>query len=115
PLWRLVAAVAGAEDDVILLSAIGEVLRLGADGEVRTVARRPGGHFHRTNLARGPDGRVYVSAGFHIRHGYPGRPGGEVSWVARDLGDPGGLAVDAGGAIYVAETALHRVIRIVPD
>jgi hypothetical protein len=35
-----------------------------------------------------------------------------VTVVARDLGDPEGIAVDAAGDLYVAENALHRVIRI---
>ena len=112
--WRFVAAVGGLEDDILLLNAVGEVLRLDGGGALRRIARLPGGHYHRTNLAVGPDGSVYVSAGFHIRHVYRVTPGGQVSWVARDLGDPGGLAVDAAGALYIAETALHRVIRIVP-
>jgi len=115
PPWRFVAAVAGAEDDVILLNAVGEVVRLDGSGTLRRVARLPAGHYHRTNMALGPDGSVFVSAGFHIRHVYRVAPGGQVSWVARDLGDPGGLAVDAAGVLYVAETALHRVIRLLPD
>jgi hypothetical protein len=52
PLWRLIS-VASAGDDLILLSAVGEVLRLGADGALRLVARLPAGHYHRTNLAVG--------------------------------------------------------------
>ena len=39
----------------------------------------------------------------------------ESSTIASDLGDPGGVAVDAEGRIYIAETALHRVIRVVPQ
>src|SRR5438552_14740790 len=41
-------------------------------------------------------------------------PGGAVTTVASELGDPGGVAVDDEGRIYIAETALHRVIRISP-
>jgi hypothetical protein len=41
-------------------------------------------------------------------------PEGAVSTVASELGDPGGVAVDAAGRIYVAETALHRIIRLAP-
>ena len=37
---------------------------------------------------------------------------GEVSTVASELGDPGGIVFDRSGALYVAETALHRIIRI---
>jgi uncharacterized protein YjiK len=34
--------------------------------------------------------------------------------VAANLGDPEGIAVDDAGDLYVAENALHRVIRIRP-
>ena len=76
PLWRLIS-VAPAGDDLILLSAVGEVLRLGADGALRLVARLPAGHYHRTNLAVGPDGSVYVCGGFHIRQIFRISPSGE--------------------------------------
>ena len=87
PLWRLIS-VASAGDDLILLSAVGEVLRLGPDGALRLVARLPAGHYHRTNLAIGPDGSVYVCGGFHIRQIFRISPSGEVSIVATELGDP---------------------------
>src|SRR5207247_2266580 len=59
-------------------------------------------------------GAVFVSRGFHIRELYRVSPAGVVTSIARDLGDPQGIAVDGSGALYVAETALHRIIRIVP-
>lgn len=111
PLWRLIS-VASAGDDLILLSAVGEVLRLGADGALRLVARLPAGHYHRTNLAVGPDGSVYVCGGFHIRQIFRISPSGEVSIVATELGDPGGIVLDGDGALYIAETAHHRILRI---
>ena len=110
--WRLIGVTA-VGDDLAFLSAVGEVLRLGSDGELRLVARLPSGHYHRTNLTSGRDGSIYVCGGFHIRQIYRIRPTGEVRIVASELGDPGGIVVD-GDALYVAETALHRVIRIVP-
>jgi len=111
PLWRLIS-VASAGDDLILLSAVGEVLRLGADGALRLVARLPAGHYHRTNLAVGPDGSVYVCGGFQIRQIFRVSPSGEVSIVATELGDPGGIVVDGDGALYIAETAHHRILRL---
>jgi hypothetical protein len=111
PLWRLIS-VASAGDDLILLSAVGEVLRLGADGALRLVARLPAGHYHRTNLAIGPDGSVYVCGGFQIRQIFRISPAGEVSIVASELGDPGGIVLDGHGALYIAETAHHRILRI---
>ena len=113
PEWTLIAVAAAPAGELVLLSSIGELLRLTASGELRRVGRLPPGHYHRTSMALGPDGSVYVSAGFHIRHVYRVHPAGRVESVARDLGDPGGLVVD-GDALYVAETALHRIIRILP-
>jgi hypothetical protein len=110
PLWRLIS-VASAGDDLILLSAVGEVLRLGADGALRLVARLPVGHYHRTNLAIGPDGSVYVCGGFQIRQVFRISPSGDVSIVATELGDPGGIVLD-GDALYIAETAHHRILRV---
>lgn len=114
PLVRFVSVAAvGSGDDVVLLDSLGQVFRLTA-GDLRHVVRLPAGHYHRTNLAVGPDGSVWISTGFHIRLLYRVAPAGAVEVVASELGDPGGIVVDAGGRTYVAETALHRVIRIVP-
>jgi hypothetical protein len=113
PLWRLIGVTA-AGDDLVFLSSIGEVFRLGSDGELLLIARLPAGHYHRTNLAIGPDGSVFVSGGFHIRQIFQISPAGQVSTVASELGDPGGVVLDREGALYVAETALHRIIRISP-
>lgn len=113
PLWRLIGVTAVGED-LVFLSAIGEVLRMGPEGGLRLMARLPAGHYHRTNLATGSDGSVYVCGGFQIRQIYRISPAGEVSIVARELGDPGGLVLDRDDTLYVAETALHRIIRIVP-
>ena len=95
-----------------MLSVVGEVFRLGADGELRLITRLPGGHYHRTNVTTGPDGSVFVCGGFHIRQIFRISPAGSVSIVASELGDPGGIVLDRAGALYVAETALHRIIRI---
>jgi hypothetical protein len=113
PPWRLISVTA-ADSAPVVLNAVGEVLRLESDGVLRRVARLPAGHYHRTNLAIGPDGSVFVCGGFHIRQIYRISPGGDVSIVASELGDPGGIVVDREGILYVAETALHRIIRIVP-
>ena len=113
PLWRLIG-VTPVGDDLVLLSAVGEVFRLGSDGELRLLARLPAGHYHRTNLAIGPDGSVFVCGGFQIRQIFRISPAGEVTTVASELGDPGGIVIDDTGALYVAETALHRIIRIIP-
>jgi sugar lactone lactonase YvrE len=81
---------------------------------LQRLARLPAGHYHRTNIALGPDGSAYVSSGFHIRGLYRITSSGVVTSIARELGDPAGIAIDREGAIYVAETALHRIIRLRP-
>ena len=111
PMWRLIG-VTSSGDGLIVLSAVGDVSTLGSDGDLRFIARLPVGHYHRTSLAMGPDGSVFVSGGFQIQKIYRVSPAGEVSTVASELGDPGGIVFDRAGALYVAETALHRIIRI---
>jgi hypothetical protein len=114
PLNKFIAVAARGGGELTVLSSVGEVFALSADGLLRRVTRLPSGHFNRTSMAAAPDGSVYVSSGFHIRQVYRVSPGGEVTSIARDLGDPQGVAVDPTGALYIAETALHRVIRLVP-
>lgn len=113
-LHRFIAVVPLGAGELGLLNSMGEVFILSPEGDLRRLARLPSGHFHRTNMALAPDGSVFVSSGFHIRELYRVSPAGLVTSVARNLGDPQGIAVDGAGALYVAETALHRIIRIVP-
>ena len=112
PLHRFVAVLPGARGEIALLNSIGEVFILSSEGSLRRLARLPSGHFHRASMAEGLDGSVFVSSGFHIRGLYRISLDGLVTSIARDLGDPQGIAVDRSGALYVAETALHRIIRI---
>lgn len=114
PMWRLIGVTATPGDDLVFLSSVGEVLRLGSDGELRLVVRLPAGHYHRTNLTTGPDGSIFVCAGYQIRQIFRISPAGKLSIVASELSDPGGIVLDPSGALYVAEAALHRVIRISP-
>jgi len=115
PMWRLIGATGTTGDDLVFLSSVGEVLRLAPDGELRLVVRLPAGHYHRTNLTSAPDGSIFVCAGYQIRKIFRISPAGRVSVVASELGDPGGIVLDAKGALYVPEAAVHRIIRIVPD
>ena len=112
PLNRFIAVAARSEGELALLTSVGELFLLSPEGRLRSVARLPSGHYHRTSMAVAPDGSVLVSSGFHIREVYRVSPAGIVTSVARDLGDPQGIAVDRTGALYIAETALHRIIRI---
>jgi hypothetical protein len=114
PLYRFISVSTTRPGVIVLLDSVGELFTLADDAVLRPLARLPAGHYHRTHMAVGPDGSVFVSSGFQIRQIFRVSPGGVVTVVARDLGDPEGIAVDDDGALYVAENALHRVIRIRP-
>ena len=114
PLSRFISIAPLPDEDLLLLDSLGQLFRLTPGVGVRRMARLPAGHYHRTNMALGPDGSVYVSSGFHIRGLYRISPSGVVTSIARELGDPAGIAIDREGAIYIAETALHRIIRLRP-
>jgi hypothetical protein len=114
PASRFVAAAAGPHNDIVVLDSLGDVVRLTPDGQRHLLARLGPGHYHRTNMAVAPDGTVVVSTGFHIRRLLSISPAGAIALIAADLGDPNGLAIDAAGAIYLAETAHHRILRLTP-
>jgi hypothetical protein len=112
PLYRFISVAAGPSGGVVLLDSVGQLFVLTPDHALRPLTRLPAGHYHRTNMAVGPDGSVLVSSGFHIRQVFRVSPTGTVTVVARSLGDPEGIVVSDDGDIFVAENALHRVIRI---
>ncbi len=114
PMLPRFISVATAGQELRLLGSLGEVFRLSAEGGLHLVARLPAGHYHRTNMAVGPDGAVFVNSGFHIRRLFRISAAGTVTTIASELGDPGGVVVDEAGSLFVAETALHRIIRISP-
>jgi NHL repeat-containing protein len=114
PLYRFISAATTSTGDIVLLDSVGQLFVLASDAVLRPLARLPAGFYHRTHMAVGPDGGVFVSSGFQIRQIFRVSPEGVVTVVARDLGDPEGIAVDDDGTLYVAENALHRVIRIRP-
>jgi len=114
PLYRFISTAITSSDTFILLDSVGQLFVLAPGGSPRLLARLPAGHYHRTHMAVGPDGSVFVSSGFQIRRIFRVSPARAVSVVAANLGDPEGIAVDDAGDLYVAENALHRVIRIRP-
>jgi sugar lactone lactonase YvrE len=61
-----------------------------------------------------PDGALLVSGGFHVGRIFRVRADGAVSTIAANLGDPEGIALDADGTLYVAESSFHRVVRLRP-
>jgi len=115
PLDRLISVAPLTDGALALLSSAGDVFILTPEGDLRHLARLPSGHYQRTNMAVAHDGSVFVSGGFHIRAIYRVSPAGVVTTIVQELGDPEGIAVDRAGVLYVAETSLHRIIRIVPS
>ena len=114
PLFQFISAATTSSDAIVLLDSAGELFTLTSGAGLRPLARLPAGYYHRTHMAVGPDGSVFVSTGFQIRQILQVSPAGDVTVVARDLADPEGIALDGAGNLYVAENALHRVIRIRP-
>ncbi len=112
PAPRFVAVAVSPGGEIVLLDSLGQVKRLTPDGQLHLLADLGSGHYHRTNMAVAADGTVVVSTGFHIRQLLGISPRGAVTTIAWDLGDPSGLVIDAAGAIYLAETAHHRILRI---
>jgi hypothetical protein len=112
PLYRFISVATLPSGGVVLLDSVGQIFVLTPDHELRLLARLPAGHYHRTHVAVAPDGSIFVSSGFHVRQIFRVSPAGTVSVVARNLGDPEGIAVNEAGDLFVAENALHRVIRI---
>ena len=112
-LPRFVSAADVGDGELALLASSGELYRLGADGVLAPFARLPLGQYQRTNMAAAPDGTLYVSGGFWVASVYRVTRDGTVSTVASRLGDPQGIAVDTNGDVYLAESALHRLVRLV--
>src|SRR5581483_1698280 len=90
--------------ELLLLTSVGELLRLRSDGTVTPFGRLPRGQYNRTNMVSTSDGTVYVSGGFHVGQVFRVSPEGEITVVASNLADPAGVAVDAHGALYIAES-----------
>jgi hypothetical protein len=111
-LPRLVSAADIGNGELALLASSGDLYRLGADGVLAPLSQLPRGQYQRTNMAAAPDGTLYVSGGFWVASVYRVTRDGALSTVASRLADPQGIAVDANGDVYLAESALHRIIRI---
>ena len=115
-LPRLISVAPLPSGELALLSSTGELFRLASTGALVPLTRLPPGHgqYNRINMVAGPDGSVFVSGGFHIARVFRVTPDGAVTTVASNLGDPEGIALDAEGYLYIAESAFHRVVRLRP-
>jgi hypothetical protein len=111
-LPRLVSAADLGHGELALLASSGELFRLGTDGTLAPLSRLPPGQYQRTNMAVGPDVTLYVSGGFWVASVYRVARDGTVSTIASRLADPQGIAVDVNGDVYLAESALHRIVRL---
>jgi hypothetical protein len=110
-LPRLVAAAPRGTDELAVLSSGGELYRLASDGRLTPLAALPRGQYLRVNMVSGPDGALYVSSGFWVMRLFRVDPDGTVRTLAEGLADPQGLAL-ADGQLYLAESALHRILRL---
>ena len=54
----------------------------------------------------------YVSGGFWVARLFRVAPDGSLATFAENLADPQGIALDWRGALYLAESALHRIVRL---
>lgn len=113
-LPRLISLAETTTGEIALLGSTGELFRLGTGGVLVSWARLPPGHgqYNRTNMIPAPDGGVFVSGGFHIGRIFRVSPHGEVETVVAGLADPEGIALDADGHLYVAESSFHRIVRL---
>jgi hypothetical protein len=110
-LPRLIA-VAPVGPDLVFLTSSGEMHRLDAGGRFAPFARLPRGQYNRVHMLAGPDGAVIVSGGFHVGRVFLVAADGAVSVLAANLADPEGIARDGRGRVYVAESSLHRIVRL---
>jgi len=110
-LPRLVAA-APLGDSLVVLSSGGALYRIGADLQLAPFATLPHGQYLRINIVTAPDGGLFVSGGFTVAMLFHVSLEGRVTTLAGPLGDPQGLALDTDGRLYVAESSLHRIVRL---
>jgi hypothetical protein len=109
-LPRLVA-VAAAGDDVVLTASSGVVYRLTGE-RLAPLAQLPRGQYLRINMVGGPDDSVFVSGGFSVGYIFQVARDGTVTQLPGPIGDPQGIAFDRRGYLYVAESSLHRILRL---
>jgi hypothetical protein len=107
----LVAAAPLGDEALAVLSSAGDLYRL-AEGRLRPLAALPRGQYIRVNMTAAPDGSLWISGGFWVARLFRVSADGVVSTVASGLADPQGLVLDGAGYLYLAESALHRILRV---
>ncbi len=108
----LTAVAPLANDALALLASSGELYRLRGDGTFALFTRLPSGQYNRTHMIAAPDGSLFVSGGFQMASVFRVSPSGAVTTLARGMADPEGIALDDRGHLYVAESSLHRIVRL---
>lgn len=111
-LPRLISVAPVGDDELVFLTSSGDMFRLDANGDFTALTRLPAGQYNRTNMVAAPRGAVFVSGGFHVGSVFHVAANGEVTTIATRLADPEGIAVDARGDVYVAESSFHRIVRV---
>ena len=110
-LPRLVA-VAPIGDELVMMASSGVVYRWNGTDRLTALATLPRGQYLRINMVAGRDGSVFVSGGFSVGYIFQVQRDGAVTTLPGPIGDPQGLALSDDGYLYVAESSLHRIIRL---
>ena len=111
-LPKLISVVPVGAEELVVLTSSGDLLRLTGAGTLAPFARLPRGQYNRTHMVAAPDGTILISGGFHVGRIFRVTPDGTVTVVATNLADPEGIALDARGHLYVAESSFHRIVRL---
>jgi hypothetical protein len=111
-LPKFISVVPVGSDEMVLLTSGGALYRLDGDRQLSPFTRLPRGQYTRTHMVTAPDGSIFVSGGFHVGTVFRVAPDGAVTVVASGLADPEGIALDARGNLYVAESSFHRIVRL---
>ena len=106
-----IVAVAPAGDDLVMTASSGVVYRLAGD-RLMPLATLPRGQYLRINMVGGPGDSVFVSGGFSIGYIFQVARDGTVTQLPGPIGDPQGLVLSPDGYLYVAESSLHRILRL---
>ncbi len=123
-VYSLPTSVLANGDGSVWVAAYGsnELVRIDPNGVVRTRVRGPINGFDRPyDIARGPDGRMYVSEYKGNRVSVLDASGKWLSYIgSKGRGEgqfvgPQNLAVDGAGYLYAVDFGNRRVVKFAPD